>query len=137
MIVITPGDMSPKVVRTSADKTFMTKMWSERYDAPWMGDTKRKQWRDVETYRLNSNLVMFMPGEDESCLANRRTREYKHKENSLAAAIFDRIKGGRGASIKGVVYIVQFKEATAEEEENEEHEQYEDISEENKKLILE
>lgn len=135
MFAISPGAIFPQLVRTSPIKTFVSKMWSERYDAPWCGETPRKQWKDTNAYSLGDNLMMFMPGEDEACLVNRTSRVPKHKENFLASSIFERIRGGAGADIKGVVYVVQMKEVN--DEEAEEHEEYEDLSEENKRLILE
>lgn len=135
IIVISPGAVFPRLDRTSADKTFMSKMWSERYDAQWCGETIRKQWKDTKSYSLGENLFMFMPGEDEVCLVNRTTREPKHQDNFLASSIFERIRRGTGAYIKGVVYVVQMKEVN--DEEAEEHEEYEDLSEDNKRRILE
>jgi hypothetical protein len=131
MFAISPGAAFPQLVRTSPNKSFVSKMWSERYDAQWCGETPRKQWKDTNAYSLGDNLIMFMPGEDEACLVNRTSREPKHKDNFLASSIFERIRGGTGADIKGVVYVVQIKKV------NDEHEEYEDLSEDNKRRILE
>lgn len=134
LIVVTPGTMCPQVVRTSADKTFMTKLRSERYDAQWCG-RRGKQWRDSEIYSMGNNLYMIMPSEEEARLVYRNTRKPKHQNNYLAGSILNVITGGFTGNIQGVVYIVQFVEVNDEEDEG--HEVYEDISEENKRRILE
>ena len=103
------------VITTSPEKTFMTERQSEEHKVEWQ--EPYRMWKDTFVLQLAVNksrgteLVMVMPGEDES------HRLFKgkpvHERNHRACAIVDHYKGPKflGGSIDdmicGTVYIIE------------------------------
>lgn len=122
LMVIEPG-YEPFVMTTTADKTFMSTMWSDSADAEWNGPFDM-QWVDNSMIMLRENdLIMFVAGHEER-------KQMSYEVNELAMSIVEKYRMMTSPRIYGTVYIVETRSYDGSVFE------YEDLSEETAREVV-